>query len=126
MSRAITFCLVIVGVINFLPVFGLFGASKLQTAYGIALVSDELLILMRHRALLFGIIGGFILYAAFVRSYQLIAMIMAAVSMVGFVVLTYGSDGYNAQIKTVLNVDLLGIGFLIVAMLLKANKTARP
>ena len=111
MSKAITICLVIVGLINFIPVIGVLGAGNIQAAYGISLTSEELMILMRHRALLFGIIGGFILYAAFVRAYQLVAMTMAAISMIGFVVLVYTSGDYNGQISRVMTIDIVGIGF---------------
>lgn len=119
MSKVITICLVIVGLINFLPVVGVLGVQRLESAYGVDLFSDDLIILMRHRALLFGILGGFILYAAFVPSYQAAAMIMAAVSMIGFVLLSYSVGGYNEAINKVLVIDIAGIVFLVVAAALK-------
>jgi len=119
MSKAITICLVIVGLINFLPVVGVLGVQRLESAYGVDLFSNELIILMRHRALLFGILGGFILYAAFVPSYQSAAMIMAAVSMIGFMLFSYSTGGYNQAINAVLIIDIVGVVFLVVAAALK-------
>jgi len=119
MSKGITLCLIIVGLINFAPVVGVLSAQKLQGAYDVALSSNDLIILMRHRALLFGILGGFILFSAFVPSYQTAAMLMAAISMVGFAVLVHSAGGFNASINKVLIVDYVGIVFLAIAAFLK-------
>jgi hypothetical protein len=117
--QLITFCLIVVGLINFVPVMGLLSAQKLESAYSIELASNDLVILMRHRALLFGVLAGFILYAAFVSSYQGAAMIMAAVSMVGYAALVYLVGGYNGSIFKVLVIDVVGIVFLAIAVILK-------
>jgi hypothetical protein len=117
--QLIAFCLIVVGLINFVPVMGLLSAQKLESAYSIELASNDLVILMRHRALLFGVLGGFILYAAFVSSYQGAAMIMAAVSMVGYAALVYLVGGYNGSIFKVLVIDVVGIVFLAIAVILK-------
>lgn len=119
MTKGITFCLLIVGLINFMPIVGILSAQKLEAAYGVALSSNDLIILMRHRALLFGVLGGFILYSAFVPSYQTAAMIMAGISMVGFAVLVHSVGGFNASINKVLIVDYVGIIFLTIAAFLK-------
>ena len=76
-------------------------------------------ILMRHRALLFGIIGGFILYSAFVPQYQVAAMVMAASSMGGFLGIIWSVGGYNTSIHKVAMIDLAGIGFLLIAVVMK-------
>lgn len=119
MAKLITLCLVVVGLINFVPIMGLLSAQKLESAYSIELASNDLVILMRHRALLFGVLGGFILYSAFVTSYQGAAMIMAAVSMVGYAALVYLVGDYNDSIFKVLLVDIVGIVFLTIAVILK-------
>ena len=124
MKRTISVCLIFVGLINLAPAVGLLSSAMLQNAYGIVLASDDLVILMRHRALLFGILGGFVLYAAFVTRYQLAAMTMAAASMLGFIVLAYASDSDNRQIGTIVMIDMIGMVFLIVALLLKTRQKA--
>lgn len=119
MEKAITACLLIVGLINFAPVVGVLAAQKMESAYAISLQSIELKILMRHRALLFGILGGFILFAAFTPLFQTAAMVMAFVSMVGFAVLVLGASEYNPEIKKVLIADIAGLVFLSIAVVLK-------
>jgi len=89
MAKAASLLLFIVGVINFLPVMGVLSAARLSQAYAIELDGNDLVILMRHRALLFGIVGGFILYSVFVPGYQTVAMVMAALSMLGYIFLLW-------------------------------------
>ncbi|KZX76385.1 hypothetical protein A3715_12840 [Oleiphilus sp. HI0009] len=117
--NAITILLVLVGLINLAPILGLLGAAKLNDAYAIKLVSNDLILLMRHRALLFGILGGFILYAAFEPKYQSAAMLMALISMAGFLVLMLGGGEYNAALKKVMLIDIVGIVLLGIAAILK-------
>lgn len=81
-------------------------------------MGNNLEILMRHRALLFGILGAFVLYSAFNLFYQSAAMLMAGVSMVGFALLVKGVGAYNEAVGKVLFLDIVGIGFLIAAALL--------
>ena len=119
MAKLITLCLAVVGLINFVPIAGLLSAQKLESSYSIELASNNLIILMRHRALLFGVLGGFIFYSAFVPSYQGAAMIMAAVSMVGYVALVYLVGGYNDSMFKVLVVDVVGVVLLAIAVILK-------
>ena len=119
MTKLITLCLVIVGLINFLPVVGVVAAQRMESAYAISLQSAELQILMRHRALLFGILGGFILFSAFNPNYQWAAMAMAAFSMIGFALLALTTGSYNAELGRVLTADIVGIVFLAIAVALK-------
>lgn len=118
MAKWITLCLFMVGLINFVPVAGILGAQKLENAYDIVLSSNDLVILMRHRALLFGLVGGFVLYSVFVPVYQKPAMVMAGISMVGFAVIVFFEGGYNGAISKVLIADFVGIGFLCIAGIL--------
>ncbi|MEZ5572227.1 MAG: hypothetical protein R3E64_09395 [Halioglobus sp.] len=124
MEKWITFCLVVVGLINFVPVMGVLSAQKLESAYSVAIAGNDMAILLRHRALLFGILGAFILFSAFSPLHQNAAMIMAGVSMVGFAILALGTGGYNEAIGKVLFIDILGIVFLIAAAVLKYGVTS--
>ena len=70
MPKLITVCLAIVGLINFLPLLAVISVQKLEEAYSISLVSNDLIILMAHRALLVGLLDDSILYSAFFLAYQ--------------------------------------------------------
>ena len=86
MERFISAILIIVGLTNLLPVIGVISAESLASLYGFATLQGDLLILMRHRALLFGILGAFIIYSAFRRELQPSAILMGLVSMLGFII----------------------------------------
>jgi len=119
LNKAITICLIIVGLINFIPTIAIISAQKLEAAYSIKLISNDLIILLRHRALLFGILGGFILYSVKATSYQGAAMIMAGISMLGYVVLMFTVGGYNEALYKVLIIDVVGIVILSLAVIFK-------
>jgi hypothetical protein len=125
MSKLIAGFLFIVGVINFLPVIGVISAERIAQAYAIELSGNDLIILMRHRALLFGVVGGFILYSVFVPAFQAAAMVMAAVAMIGYLYLVWAVGGYNDAIQRVATIDLVGIIFLVAAAGLKFVDSSR-
>lgn len=119
MNRTISILLLIVGVINFLPIIGVLSAAKLSSAYSVDLVGNDIIILMRHRALLFGIVGGFVLFSVFRPAYQSVAMVMAAISMVGFLYFVWAAGEYNDSIFRIAMIDLIGIACLVLASVLK-------
>ena len=59
MEKVATGLLVLVGIIHLLPVAGVLGVDRLAALYGIALSEPNIEILMRHRAILFGLLGLF-------------------------------------------------------------------
>jgi len=124
MKIIITICLLIVGLINFIPLFGIISTDKLMSAYSVTIEGHDMAILMRHRALLFGILGGFIIFAAFKPLYQNAAMLMAGISMVGFACLVLTTGAYNESIEKILLIDIIGIVLLLVAILLKVFSRA--
>jgi cytosine/uracil/thiamine/allantoin permease len=89
MSRRlwISAVLLIVGAIHLLPAWGVLGASALKQLYGVQLQEPNLLLLMRHRALFFGLLAALLLGAAFRPVWQGLALAAAWVSVLGFVVL---------------------------------------
>ncbi len=52
MSIAITICFLVTGVINFIPLVGVLSKARLETLYGLSIESNELTILLKHRAVL--------------------------------------------------------------------------
>jgi hypothetical protein len=115
MNLTISILLITVGLINFLPVIGIISAEKLSAAYAVELIGNDIVILMRHRALLFGLIGGFMLYSVWKPSYQSVAMVMAAISMLGFLFFVAAADHYNASITKIAIIDLIGLAGLAIA-----------
>jgi hypothetical protein len=118
METIISVLLIIVGFINAFPVIGILGAARLSALYGIPVQEPNLLILLRHRAVLFGLVGGFSFYAAFRPELQVLAMIAALISMLSFIGLALQVGGYNAQLKKVIVADVIGLILLALAAML--------
>ncbi|MFO0216128.1 MAG: hypothetical protein ACK511_08930 [Burkholderiales bacterium] len=69
---------------------------------------------MRHRAVLFGLLGVFLLYAAFRPTFQPAAFVAGVVSVLSFLYLAWSVGGYNAQIGRVFTTDIVALVCLVV------------
>ncbi len=105
----------VAALINFLPVMGVISAPQLERMYGVAVQGPDLAVLMRHRALLFGIVGALLAAAAFVPSLRWTAFFAGMLSMVGFLVFQALEGGTNAELGRVALVDYVGIAALAAA-----------
>lgn len=119
MNKLTTVLLLIAGVILFLPVTGVLGAARLLSLYGIAFDEPNLLILMRHRAVLFGLIGGFICAAAFRPTWQPLAIMAGLVNVLSFFWLAWSASQYNSAIQRVVAADWIVLACLLVAAALR-------
>ena len=117
-EKSITGLLLLVGVIHFLPIAGLFGVERLSSLYAVEIVDGNLEILMRHRAALFGILGGFIIYAAFRPNLQPIAFVAAFLSIATFFYLAWSVGEYNDAIRRVILADIAATVALVGAIIL--------
>jgi hypothetical protein len=109
--------LVIVAIIHLLPVVGVLGVDRLETLYGVAVDEPNLAILMRHRAVLFGLVGGLIMVAAFSPKYQPFAFVAGFVSVLSFFALVWSVRDRNEQIQRVLVVDIIAVVCLVIGSL---------
>jgi hypothetical protein len=89
MNRAhvLSAVLLLTGLVHLLPVLGVLGAARLEQLYGLRMDEPNLLLLMRHRALLFGLLGLLLVAAAFRPAWQGLALLAAWGSVLGFVLL---------------------------------------
>ncbi len=101
--------LVIVGVIHLLPVTGVAGGPRLLALYGIDVTDPSLEILLRHRAVLFGLLGAFLLFAVLRPSLQPLALVAAWVSVVSFLWLAHTSGDYNEHLSRVVAADVVAL-----------------
>ena len=125
MRYVVAAMLVIVGVIHLLPLSGALGAERLAALYGVALSDPNLVILMRHRAVLFGLLGLFFIFAALRRSMQPAAFIAGFASVLSFLFLAWSAGGYNAQIGRVFFADIVALGCLVIGATAYAYGTQR-
>src|SRR5690606_2498650 len=115
MEKVVAGLLVLVGIIHLLPVSGVLGVARLAVLYGISVREPNLEILMRHRAVLFGLLGVFLLYAAFQPSLRAWAIVAGFVSVVSFIAIAWSVGGYNEAVRKVVIADVVAIVALVAA-----------
>lgn len=108
-----TLALLVVGVIHLIPLSGVLGHEHLARLYGAAPSDPSALILMRHRAVLFGIVGGVCVLAAFKPALQWLALVLGGFSVVSFLWLASSTGGFNAHLQRVVLADVLALLCLV-------------
>jgi len=104
-----TLSLILVSIIHLLPLVGVLSIDKLNMLYGLKIDDPNLEILLRHRAVLFGLLGLFLLYAAFKQYLHLIAFIATFVSILSFICLCWLVPSYNEELLRILRVDIVAL-----------------
>ena len=113
-----TVIFVAVGLLNLYPLIGAISVEKLTGLSGVPFDSPDLVILMRHRAILFGLLGGYLLYAAFRPSLQITAALVGLTSMASFTALAYLSNGIGPEIQKVALADTIGSIAILIALII--------
>lgn len=116
MRTIVSTTLILVAIIHLLPLAGVLGSDRLASMYGITVDDPDLLILMRHRAVLFGILGGFLAAAAVIPAMQPAAFIAGFLSVVSFLWLAWSTGGYNASIGRVVMADVIALALLVLGL----------
>jgi hypothetical protein len=114
MKYVLSAALVIVGIIHLVPLSGVLGSDALESLYGIEFTNPDLVILMRHRAVLFGLLGAFLVYAAFKPSFQLTALVGGFISVLSFLYLAWAVGGYNEQVAHIFFADVVALACLVI------------
>lgn len=114
-----TALIVLTGLVNLLPVSGVLSSSRLRALYGVALQDANVIILMRHRAVLFGIVGSLLILSAFHSPLRPVGYAAGFISMLSFVLIAWLAGGYNPELKRVLVVDVVASAALLAALLLE-------
>lgn len=114
---ASTLGFVLVGLVHLLPVAGLASADRLQALYGVPAPDPATLLLLRHRAVLFGVLGALLVSAPFVPGLATPAALAGLASMLGYVALAAPVRDRPAPLTRVLWVDLVCLPVLAAAWL---------
>ena len=117
-SYLLNLCLAVAGVINLLPLVGILSAAKLEKLYGLDVADPNLEILLRHRAVLFGIVGALLFASIFKPSWQTPAITAGFISMISFILFTLLVNGYSGGFRHIVIADVIGIAALCVATFL--------
>jgi heme A synthase len=111
--------LFIAGLINLLPALLAFVPDKISKSYGIEIPNSNYELLLRHRAILFGIIGGLMIYSAIVKKQYEIASTAGLISMISFIILYFLIDKeINTELKKVMMIDVVATVILCMVLTL--------
>jgi hypothetical protein len=108
--------LLAVGVIHLLPFVGVLSALRLESLYGIRVTDPSVELLLRHRAVLFGLLGVFLTGAAFRPALYPAALAAGLASVVSFLLLAWSIGHVSTSLTTVVRVDLAAAVLLIVGV----------
>jgi heme A synthase len=111
--------LFIAGLINLLPALLAFLPEKIAKSYGIDIPNSNYELLLRHRAVLFGIIGGLMIYSAIAKKHYEISTTAGLISMTSFIILYFLIDkGINSELKKVMIIDVVATAILCIGLIL--------
>jgi len=102
-----TILILFAAAVNLAPVSGVLSVDRMQALYGIGFAEPNLLILMRHRALLFAVVGVLLVVSAFHPPLRMVALIAGFFSMLSFVALAWLSESCNEELRRVAWIDVV-------------------
>jgi hypothetical protein len=126
MSYLTSFLFLVAGAINFAPLSGAISSEQLERLYHIGAASPDVELLLRHRAILFGIVGSIIIVAAFIPSLRLVATISGLVSMVSFIVLVFATKSGSASLVQIAWIDVVATLILLLGFALHLAAAGQP
>jgi hypothetical protein len=109
------------GLINIIPVTGVLGAARLEALYGQSFVGADLVLLMRHRAVFFGLLGALLIAAAFQSQLRTLAAVAGLVSMGSYMLLALPISEHGAAVQRVFWADMVGMALLAVGWWLSSR-----
>lgn len=118
--------LTLVGLIHLLPVVGVPGGERLQSLYGVTIDDPSLLILMRHRAVLFAIVGAVLIAGALHSPWRGLALVVGLISVVSFLVIAAVEGGANPAIQRVVWIDYAALAALLIVAGIEALSATAP
>lgn len=120
MKNFVRIAFLLVALINLAPVLGVISAARLESLYGIEISDPNLEILLRHRAVLFAVVGVLLLLATFRRPLRPLAVSLGLLSMMSFVAVAVLVGGYGPEIGRIVMIDI-GASILILAAALASR-----
>lgn len=121
----ITVALVAAGLVHLLPAIGVAGGGTLERLYGLSPEDADVELLLRHRAVLFGLLGVATLAAAVRRRHRVEVIAANLLSVTTFVVLAASTDWLTDKIRRVAIIDAALVPLLVIALAVAARRNRR-
>lgn len=118
--------LIVAGLIHIIPITGVLGADRLSVLYDVRIGDPNLVMLMRHRAVLLGLLGVLLIAAAFLPALRLPAVIGGVVSIVSFLVLAAMMNDRSIAITRIVYADWIALAALLPAIIMLVQQRGAP
>lgn len=125
MTFIVPITLLLVALLHALPLAGVLGAARLLALYGVDANDPNLALLLRHRAVLFGLLAAGLAVAALRPALHGAGLLAGLVSVGAFLLLAWLEGPLNASLVTVVRLDIAALILLLVAGLIHLH-LARP
>ena len=110
MKRALVMLgLVVATVVHLLPLWGVLSNANVEQLYGVPIEGNDLQLLMRHRAAMFGILGVLSLVAIFRPSLRTVALAVAFASLAAFLLLAWVIAPQGPEVARVVRIDVFAV-----------------
>ena len=110
MRRALVMLgLVVATVVHLLPTWGVLSNSNVEQLYGVAIAGNDLQLLMRHHAVMFGIFGVLSLVALFRPALRMVALATAFSSLAAFLGLAWLIAPHGPEVARVVRIDVFAV-----------------
>lgn len=107
--------LVVIGVITASPIVTALNPSGISSLYNVAFEDDAVLLLVRHRQAMLGVLGAALVYGAFFDRLRMMVIIAAMVSKLAFIGLCVATPDLTQGIQRVIYFDAVSILLLLIA-----------
>jgi hypothetical protein len=115
-ERFIQLALILTALTQLPPVIGVVGPEALTKLYGINVADPGLMLLLRHRAVMFAIVAVPLLIAVVMPAWRVPALCAALLSVASFIALAPAADSLSLPVQRVLRVDWFALALLLPAM----------
>ncbi|MFC3965689.1 hypothetical protein [Nocardia jiangsuensis] len=120
-----TVLFVAAGVVTVAPAAGVGSAEWISGAYGLKPLDADLALLLRHRAVLFGVLGTGLIVAAVRPRWRPAAVPAGAVALLCFPLLAVAGGPVSAELTRVAAVDVAAVAALGAGVVLAPRRSAR-
>ena len=108
MSKLLPYLFGALTLIHILPAMALLMPGRLSALYGFEAGDSVLTTLLQHRALLFGLVAGALIWAIFTPSVRWPVLIGTVISMAGFIISAAARGETGGALRSIVVADLGG------------------
>lgn len=107
--------LVVIGVITASPIVTALNSNGITSLYNVTFEDDAVLLLVRHRQVMLGVLGAALVYGAFFYHLRMMVITAAVVSKLAFIGLCMTTPDLTQGIQRVIYFDAISIVLLLIA-----------